>query len=301
MKTVLCICTYRRPEGLALLLDSLRLLDTTDEFEVVVVDNDAKGEGLAVCHSLADNYPYPLHALSALEPGISPARNSAASKALELAPDFIAFLDDDEWPEQNWLKELIRVLTSSNADVVGGPTVSVFPAGQLPAGQEYYGADLGLPDGAMCQLQAAGNFLIRRQTLTTLGPQFFDPDFAHSGGEDLAFFTQLSQQGAKMNWAANAIVHESVPDSRLSHAWLRRRVVNIHNSRVRVMQRLNPGTGASLIRASKTVALFIASMLVSLAGLFSPSLKQRGQLLRWKFVGKFTAHIGRVTVRGETY
>jgi len=286
---------------LALLLDSLISLDTPEEFEVVVVDNDAKGDGLAVCRSLAGNYPYPLHALSALEPGISPARNAAASKAIELAPEFIAFLDDDEWPEQNWLSELIRVLNSTSADVVGGPTLSVFPAGQLPAGQEYYGADLNLVDGATCQLQAAGNFLIRRQALVPLGPQFFDPDFAHSGGEDLAFFTQLSHQGAKMNWAANAIVHESVPDSRLSHAWLRRRVVNIHNSRVRVMQRLNPGTGASLVRASKTAALFIVSMLVSLAGLFSPSLKERGQLLRWKFIGKFTAHIGRVTVRGETY
>jgi len=163
----------------------------------------------------------------------------------------------------------------------------------------YFGADMGLADGVSCQLQAAGNFLIRADTLSTTTPQCFHPDFAHSGGEDLAFFTQLNQKGCSMVWASMAKVHEDVPANRLTHDWLRTRIIGIANSRVRVMQMLKPGLIPSAVRGLKTVALFAQAGLFSLVGIVIPSQREAAEQLRWKFIGKFTAHMQKKTVRPE--
>ncbi len=299
--TVLCICTYNRPQGLYKLLMGIASLDAADGLQIVVVDNDEKGEGAQVCSTLPDDYPFVVHASVENTAGISHARNAAVNKALTLNPTWLVFLDDDETPSQQWLAELKRIQYKTNADAVGGPTLSVFPENTPDNVREnpYYGADLSIEDGAQCQLQAAGNFLIRAASITKMAPEFFHPAFAKSGGEDLAFFTQLAQQGLNMHWAANAIVHEDVPSNRLSEQWMKERVVNIANSRVRVMQMLQPGFAASVIRVIKTAALFTVAMLYTVAGFIHPTLKMKSKMLRWKFWGKFTAHFNLATTRGD--
>lgn len=303
MKIVLGICTYRRPEGLLKLLESLPSLDGVDELEIVVADNDSAGEGLAVCQNLPETYPFKVLAMSQTSTGISAVRNAVALKALSLEPDMLVFLDDDEWPEPQWLAELLRIQALHNADLVGGPTRPVFPQHAHPSLHDnpYYGADLNLPDGSACQLQAGGNFLIKADVLQQYAPHFFHEAFAHSGSEDLAFFTQLGNDAHTMRWAANAIVHEPVPESRLSPDWLRQRVINIHNSRVRVTQHLQPGLPATCIRIAKTIALATVAGLQTIAGIAVPAQRHSAQLLRWKFMGKMKAHLGQTTTRGETY
>lgn len=303
LKIVLCICTYRRPEGLKKLLNSLPALDNIPDLEVVVADNHQEREGIAVCKSLPAEYPFLIHTVSATEPGISAARNAATAEALRQAPDLVAFLDDDEWPESQWLAELLRIQQRHGADLVGGPTRPVFPshADMKLRENAYYGADMQLADGAACVLQAGGNFLIKAEVLKPFAPDFFHPAFAHSGGEDLAFFMQLQQHGYSMHWAANAIVHEPVPDSRLDEGWMRRRIITIHNSRVRVMQLLQPGLSHSVVRGLKTCALGAVAVGSSCLAWLSPAHREKAQQLRWKFMGKFTAHMGKMTVRNETY
>lgn len=303
MNVVLCICTYRRPKGLAKLLDALCQLQHEVNLSVVVSDNDEKKEGVAVVEGLSPDYPLPVHVISELNAGISAARNSATLKALTLNPDLLAFLDDDEWPEPQWLTELMRVQMEKNVDVVGGPTRPVFPKGTAEQllDNEYYGADMNLPDGSLCQLQAGGNFLIKASLLQKYGPTFFHPSFAHSGGEDLAFFTMLAQDGCSMAWAANAVVHEPVPAARLEDGWLKRRIVNIHNSRVRVMQLLQPGARPALVRGIKTICLGVVAALLTVLSVALPRYRDKARMMRWKFQGKLTAHFGQATVRGESY
>lgn len=303
LNIVLCVCTYRRPDGLKKLLDSLPSLELDHPLQVVVADNDDARQGIDVCQNIGPDYPFTIHTLSATEPGISAARNAATLEALRLQPDLIAFLDDDEWPEPQWLAELVRVQQQCDVAAVGGPTRPVFPddAPEDIRTNPYYGADMGLPDESICQLQAGGNFLIKADVMRGYAPDFFHPDFAHSGGEDLAFFMQLSHHGHRMAWAAQAIVHEPVPPSRLQPDWMRRRVVNIHNSRVRVMQLLQPGAKAGITRGLKTVALGIVALSLSAVAWLSPALADQARQLRWKFAGKFSAHLGRATVRSETY
>ena len=306
MHTAIAICTYQRPTGLNRLLDSVAKLTLPDgvsdsDVAVVVVDNHEDGEGLAVCEGRAPDYRFALRAICKPGNGISEARNASVEMALSVQPTYVGFLDDDEWPENIWLKELVSVLEKANADVVGGPTRSVFPddAPVELLDNPYFGADMNLADGTSCELQAAGNFLIRADVLAKTVPDSFHPDFAHSGGEDLAFFTQLAQQGAQMVWAAQAVVHEEVPNNRLSNDWLRTRVIGIANSRVRVMQMMEPEWYQSLIRGAKTAALAAQASVFSVAGLASPELASQAEQLRWKFIGKFTAHFNRKTTRPE--
>lgn len=301
MNTVICICTYRRPEGLRTLLNSLTNLNSAADTHIVVVDNDAAGEGANVCNNLPANYPFTVHAKIEAQAGISPARNEAVNTALSLQPTFLAFLDDDEKPSPDWLSELLRIQKITNADVVGGPTLSVFPEGidEEQKDNPYFGADLGIADGATCQLQAAGNFLIKAEVIKTMAPTFFHPAFAQSGGEDLAFFTQLAQRGVSMHWAANAIVHEAVPANRLTSSWMKTRVINIANSRVRVMQMLQPGLHKALIRGLKTIALGTVAGLTTLVSILLPGKREQAQMLRWKFWGKLSAHLRIATTRGE--
>ncbi|MFK8082863.1 MAG: glycosyltransferase family 2 protein [Granulosicoccus sp.] len=303
MKIVLGICTYRRPDGLLKLLETLPLLDGVDSLEIVVADNDAAEEGLKVCQNLPDDYPFTVNTLLQTTSGISAVRNAVALAALARQPDMVAFLDDDEWPEPQWLAELLRVQALYNADLVGGPTRPVFPDYADPELHEnpYYGADMDLPDGSACQLQAGGNFLIKADILEQYSPVFFYEAFAHTGSEDLAFFTRLGHDGHSMRWAANAIVHEPVPQARLEPDWLRQRVINIHNSRVRVMQHMQPGWLASVIRVAKTCALASVAGALTVTSIALPDYRRSAQLLRWKFMGKLTAHLGQTVTRGETY
>lgn len=302
MNTVLCICTYQRPDGLRQLLESLSKLDGVESgMPVIVVDNDERGEGAEVCRALPADYPLQVHCSIEPQAGISPARNAAVRNALALNPEFIAFLDDDEQPSKQWLVELHRIQQETNADIVGGPTLSVFPdnVDDETRNNPYYGADLGMQDGQSCQLQAAGNFMIKASVIDSLSPTYFHPAFAQSGGEDLAFFTQLAANGASMAWAAKAIVHEDVPANRLSQGWMKQRVINIHNSRVRVMQMLEPGFAKALVRALKTVALFGWAAINSVTAVLVPARRDAARLLRWKFIGKLTAHLRIATTRGE--
>ena len=318
MRLVVAICTYRRPDGLARLLDALTALEPPVEspgqapgaapvrlgeaLDVVVIDNDAAGAGLALARERAGTgYAYRLHAHLEPEPGLSAARNRAVAEALALGPDLVAFLDDDEWPERQWLAELVRVRAEYGADAVGGPTRPVFPEGTDAATRAcaYYGADLGVPDGAACRLEAGGNFLTTRAALEAAGPPWFDPAWARTGGEDLAFFTALARRGGRMRWAARAVVHEPVAPERLGADWLRARIVNIANTRVRIMQRLEPTLSARAVRGIKTAGLCTVALALSGAGLASGALAERGRLLRWKAWGKLTAHAGRTTLRGE--
>ena len=307
MKIVLAVCTFRRPDGIVRLLRAVAALDALPPdhlLEVVVIDNDAAGAGQAAVRRIATELPFEVEAVLAAEVGgLSAARNRACERALARAPDLIVFLDDDEWPDPGWLNALLRVQRTHDSDAVGGPTRPAFPA-HASAEQRanaYYGANMQLPDGTPCQLEAGGNVLVRAATLAALGPAPFDPAFAQSGSEDLAFFTALARQGARMHWCTAAVVHESVPDDRLADGWMRQRVINIANSRVRVMQRFQTSPRDRAVRVVKTAGLGAVATLLSLAGLASPTLAARARLLRWKFLGKARAHLGRATVRRESY
>lgn len=303
MHVGLCIATYRRPVGLRTLLAAVAELDWDGELTVVVADNDPQNtEGVAVAHEIAETMPWPVETVVVSQAGIPFPRNAAIDLALQREVDLIAFLDDDEWPPPGWLREMTRVL-SLGADLVGGPQMPCFPDGtpDLLRSNRYYGHDQAVPDGELCVLQSSGNFIMRASTLQSLEPPWFDPRYARTSGADHDLFRRLDGQGAAMRWCRKGFVWEDIPAHRLDPAWMRERVIEIHNGRVRIDRRHDNRWRTKALRAAKSFALGLqASAATIIAGVTrSERRAYDAWLLRLKFTGKWQAHRGQKVDRKE--
>ena len=224
------IATYRRPALLELLLGSLVLAgyaDTTS-VRVIVVDNDPRGSAA----STVDRFAGALRIEYAIEtrPGIAAARNQGLQL---LRPDdaYIAFVDDDEEVEAGWLETLRDAAERLDADVVGGPVLSVFPdAAPAWLRQEGLIQRSRRATGRYDDLIAAtNNTLLSLAYWRAVGSPRFDDSFGLTGGSDTDFFTRLRQLGARAAWCDEAPVSEAVPADRARLGWVLRRRIRGNN------------------------------------------------------------------------
>ena len=217
-----CVITFKRPEGLRRLLNGLNALcfrDTPPELEVIVVDNDPTASARRVCSELRSALKWPIQ--YHVEPcrGIPFARNKAVARALETA-DFIAFIDDDEVPEPDWLDELLHVQHACDVDVVTGPVVPHFPdevphwviKGRFFESPRY-------PTGRCMDVAFTHNVLARNNVYRAMEP-IFDERLAMTGGSDSHFFRRVHRAGFSIVWADVALVSEWIPKSRACFGWL---------------------------------------------------------------------------------
>jgi glycosyltransferase involved in cell wall biosynthesis len=218
-----CALTYRRPAGLARLLEALAGLETPDgtAVEVVIVDNDAERSGEPVVAAARAGMGLPVRYVVEPSRSISVARNRAISEAGPV--EFVAFVDDDEWPRPDWLVELLQAQQATGADVVAAGVMPVFdsePPAWVLAGRFF--ERRRHVHHEQINYATTSNVLIRRGCLD-LVPGPFDAAFGLSGGEDTHLFAQLVRAGCRIVWCDTAAVQESIPDSRVSAGWLLRR------------------------------------------------------------------------------
>lgn len=227
--TIVAIPTFRRPEQLRYLLEEIAALDGLDDVSLLVADNDGEGAGAAVAEAARGWLPIPIAVIRVPEPGLCHARNAIVAHALG-QPEMqrLAMLDDDEWPEPQWLAALLRVAERTGAGVVGGPVIPVF-AGEAPrwADQTLVFRPEQRPEGSADMLYASNNLLVTRAALETLDAPWFDPAFNRSGGEDLDFLTRLKVRGVGLAWAPAARVREHVGPERARRGWVLRRMWRI--------------------------------------------------------------------------
>jgi glycosyltransferase involved in cell wall biosynthesis len=200
-------------------LDSLIGQHCTFQFEVIVVDNDFNGSATSVVALKKELFKSKGIILKyAIEPqqGISMARNRSVMMATS---EYVAFIDDDETAEPDWLQSLQDTMKRIGADAVKGPVVPRFPE-EFPTYQKklftfrYLPTGSRLDEGAM----ATNNVLVKRSLLTEReGP--FDVTFNHTGGEDTDLFCWLSSCGAKFVWCNEALVYEIQPLERSKLKW----------------------------------------------------------------------------------
>jgi glycosyltransferase involved in cell wall biosynthesis len=232
---VVAVPTFRRPQSLKRLLDALARLDTDAKVTVIVADNDAeRHEGFDVCEGLTD-YRWPLDRFIAPERGIAQARNALVERALAHKCDFIAMLDDDEWPEPGWLDAFLNVQQATGADALHGDILRAFEIapGGLAARCDGIAPLLG-ETGRVAMIEGSGNIIVSRACFEGLAKPCFDPAFALSGGEDRDFFERLRRQGRRFAWAKEAVVHAWVPRSRANLKWALLRAYRVGNSDMRV-------------------------------------------------------------------
>jgi glycosyltransferase involved in cell wall biosynthesis len=286
----ICIATYRRPEGLDRLLRALaeqRFPVAAPRIKVIVIDNDAAGESTGSVQAAIERWRSRFDELvfeREPEVGISFARN----RALDLAGDvdFVAFIDDDEEPAPDWLRELLAVQAEYDADVVRGPVVpwlGAEPAAWLSGG--------GLFDrprhatGTQLEVAYTHNALLRWPPYCDLR---FSPRYARSGGEDAHFFGRIYQRGARIIWAANAVVREWQPPSRQNVRWLVRRQYRIGMMRAIIDAELRLSPRPRLTSATQAwtrIAGGLGGLVTSI-----PGPKER----RVRALGRLAAGVGRL-------
>src|SRR2546429_1797778 len=115
-----CICTFKRPQLLKRLLWELAAQETNGLFtySIVVADNDVSRSAEGVVSQLAAASKIPITYCVEPQQNISLARNQAISRA---TGDYIAFIDDDEFPIKSWLLFLFVACNEYRVDGVLGP------------------------------------------------------------------------------------------------------------------------------------------------------------------------------------
>lgn len=219
-KISVCICTYKRNAGLQKLLQQLND-QITDGFvyEVIVVDNDKNNGADTVIKSFSDEVADGKMLIYDVEPrqNIALARNRSLSFA---TGNYIAFIDDDEIPIENWLFELFQALKKYNVDAVFGPVIPLYPpntpvwiikGGFFKKGEHQ--------DGSLLRSGRTSNALVKKEWIDKYDDPF-DELYGLTGGEDSDFFSRIRKEGARFCCAAKAKVYEEIESDRLNVNWL---------------------------------------------------------------------------------
>lgn len=217
-----CVCTYLRPPMLKRVLKELSCQQTGGlfTFSIVVADNDENRSAESTVEEFRAYSEIPI--VYCVEPrrNIALARNKVVSNA---TGDYIAFIDDDEFPAPLWLQTLLKNCNDYKVDGVLGPVKRHFD--QTPPAwfkkSSIYDRPVN-PTGEAVHWEDArtGNVLLRRRIIAgETNP--FRPEFR--AGEDQDFFRRKSEEGYKFIWSADAIVFETIPPARWKRSYILRK------------------------------------------------------------------------------
>ncbi|MCP3394532.1 glycosyltransferase [Bradyrhizobium sp. CCGB12] len=271
---VVCIPCFRRPQHLRLTLDSLVSQRTPRSFAVVMVENDAARRESApvAAEYLADGR---LQGICLVEKrqGNCQAINAAFETAQALFPAATRFLmiDDDEVASSDWLELMVRTAEATGADVVGGPVLPVFDDDSQPWLSRHPAFCPAYDySGAVPLIYGCGNCLITRAVFDRFDRPAFDLRFNFLGGGDCDFFVRCRDAGMTFHWTAEAVITETVPQSRTGLGWIAKRGLRIGAINYRVQSKAAQSASARMLVFAQMVGRLPLS-LVRAVGLLTSS------------------------------
>jgi glycosyltransferase involved in cell wall biosynthesis len=219
-----CICTYKRPLLLKRVVEGVSRQSTGGQFtySIVISDNDSEQSAESTVEELARGSAIAMRYCSEPRQNIALARNKAVENA---TGDFIAFIDDDEFPADDWLLNLFTTCEEYKVDGVLGPVKRHFdeePPDWIIKGNFYERPTH--PTGYVIPWLGGrtGNLLVRREVFVA-GELPFRPEFR--AGEDQDFFRRATGRGRVFIWCNDAVVYETVPPSRWKRVYMLRKAL----------------------------------------------------------------------------
>jgi succinoglycan biosynthesis protein ExoM len=275
-KVLIAIPTFRRPEGLRRLLTAIAAMTTRADVKVLVADNEGTdGAGLALVRDFTPTYRFPIDAIPVPERGLTSVRNAMVAHARKDGTlDYVAMIDDDEWPTETWIDDLVAMQKATSAGIVGGPNLPVFaPGAPVWAMHCPLFVSDDMPDGPVDIVWGTCNLLLHKSVFAHSDSNLFDPLFNRSGGEDVDAFMRLKAAGHRFAWSRSAVVWDDVPLNRTTLAWITRRAFRIGNSNMLVQLRWKYGQHGRLVAFPSALAATAANLV--LLAVFSLSPKRR--------------------------
>lgn len=217
------VCTYNRREMLRRALDSLMYQKTDGGFtyEILIVDDGSTDGTRDVVKEIASRSPVPVRYVREERMGISCARNRGIK---ESSGEWIAFCDDDELADVNWLKNLYDITVKKGADFVGGAVLLGLSKEHLsrvgPIWRSHLGERLFYKKPVKCNykiIPPGGNRLVSRKVFDSVG--LFDTSML-MGGCDREHFLRAHAASFNIWVTGDAVVRHVVPLYRLEHDYI---------------------------------------------------------------------------------
>jgi succinoglycan biosynthesis protein ExoM len=276
-----CVCTFKRPNLLKRLLVELdhQHRDGSFDYSVIVADNDClESARYVVSEFAASSYIPTLYCVEAKQ-NIALARN----KALEYSKgDFVAFIDDDEFPAKDWLCNLFRACKASGVEGVLGPVKPFFehePPKWVVEGKFFERPTHKTGYKLEWHETRTGNVLFKRSILDN-NDKPFRAEFG-TGSEDVDFFRRMMQKGCVFVWCNEAPVYEVVPPERCRRSYLLRLALLRGGNSVKHPTH----RGLNLAKALIAVPVYAVSL---------PILLLLGQHISLKYLIKLFDHTSRI-------
>lgn len=218
------ICTRERPQMLRRCLDTvLPQLDAAAGDWVVVVENGPAGPAAPAIAAFQDAVDAGrLRLAHEPEEGIPFARNHCLRHALAGDADWIAFIDDDEWADPDWLARHRAAARDLGAAALTGPVRYIYPDA-LPAWYKPRRPQ-AMARGAALNTAATSNAMVDLRWVRAELPDLaFDEALRFTGGSDTDFFYRITDAGGALRWVDDAHVSEDVLPEQLTMRWQLRR------------------------------------------------------------------------------
>jgi glycosyltransferase involved in cell wall biosynthesis len=247
-------------------------------YSIVVADNDEERSAAATVEEL--RLVCEVSITYCVEPrrNIALARNKVVSNS---AGDYIAFIDDDEFPAPLWLQTLLKICNDYKVDGVLGPVKRHFD--QAPPAwfkkSSIYDRPVN-PTGQSVDWEDSrtGNVLLRRRVIEGESA-IFRPEFR--AGEDQDFFRRKTMEGFVFIWCADALVFETIPPARWKRSYILRKAALQGATAA-----LQPNCGvASIVKSIIAVPLYL---------LIAPIALLLGQHLFMALMVKICDHSGKL-------
>ena len=189
------VCTYNGAATLAETLEHVARLDYP-HFEVLVVDDGSTD----ATREIASRYPARL--IPSDHRGLSHARNVGLREARGA---IVAYLDDDAYPDRNWLRYLALAFEDESVDGAGGPNLPPPGDGRVASAvaNSPGGPNPVLLSDRVAEHLAGCNMAFRRSALEAIGG--FDPRF-RAAGDDVDLCWRLRDAGLRLAYAPAAFV-----------------------------------------------------------------------------------------------
>lgn len=289
----ICIATYRRPVLLRQLLESIerQQLPVMVFLKIIVVDNDVSESARDVVAAFAGHSLWPVQYDVEPEKNIAKARNRTLSHA---TGDYVLFVDDDEYADDWWIRNLLKAATGFNADVVFGPVLPVYQDNTpewIVKGKFFERPRFAT--GTIRSNGATGNTLVKRYCLEMV-TVFFDLQYGVTGGEDIDFFNRIGLCGLRMVWCDEALVYEVVPPERMTIQWLTGRALRGGQTFGRIFKRSLPFPLKMCWLAQRVLYLVIAVFAL-------PFVWVTGRARGVRVLQKVCSSLGHLTSVGRIY